>query len=192
MLFQFKIQLKNIHQPTVWRRVTVPSHFSFTKFHRVIQAAFGWYDCHLFQFSPGGYGSSPIISIPDPDIDRMQQDNRQPLHSTKTKLADIFTVEKQKFKYIYDFGDDWIHEITLEKIVEDESKAVACLAGKGACPPEDCGGPWGFASLKKILTDPTHPEYAETREWLGLEQDEEWNAAEFNLEEVQANVRIIK
>ena len=192
MFFQFKIQLKRITQPTVWRRVTVPGHFSFTKFHRVIQAAFGWEDYHLFQFSPKGYGSSPIISIPDPDFDTMGRNDRQRLHATKTTLTEIFTAEKQKFTYIYDFGDDWIHEITLEKIAVDASLSCTCLAGKGACPPEDCGGPWGYAGLKEIVENPKDAEYEEMREWMGLEPGEEWKPEDFDLADAQARVKKIK
>jgi len=192
MFFQFKIQLKRITQPTVWRRVTVPGHFSFTKFHRVIQAAFGWEDYHLFQFSPKGYGSSPIISIPDPDFDNMGRNDRQRLHATKTTLTEIFTAEKQKFTYIYDFGDDWIHEITLEKIAVDASLSCTCLAGKGACPPEDCGGPWGYAGLKEIVENPKDAEYEEMREWMGLEPGEEWKPEDFDLADAQAKTKQIK
>ena len=93
MLFQFKIQLKDIHGPTVWRRVTVPGIFSFYKFHRVIQAAFGWADYHLFQFSPRGYGSSPVISLPDPDDD---MSDFETLNAKKIKLQDIFYGRKTK------------------------------------------------------------------------------------------------
>ncbi len=189
MLFQFKIQLKRITQPTVWRRIVVPGHFSFTKFHRVIQAAFGWKDYHLFQFSPKGYGSSPLISIPDPEFDYMERNDRQKLHATKTTLTEIFTAEKQKFIYIYDFGDDWIHEITLEKITGDASLSCTCLAGKGACPPEDCGGPWGYAGLKEIVENPKDAEYEEMREWMGLEPGEEWKPEDFDLADAQARVR---
>ncbi len=192
MLFQFKIQIKRISQPTVWRRVTVPGHFSFTKFHRVIQAAFGWEDCHLFQFSPGGYSSSPVISIPDPDFVNMGRNDRQRLHATKTTLTEIFTAEKQKFTYIYDFGDDWIHEITLEKIAVDASLSCTCLAGKGACPPEDCGGPWGYAGLKEIVENPEDAEYEEMREWMGLEPGDEWKPEDFDLADAQARVKKIK
>lgn len=192
MLFQFKIQLAGIAHPPVWRRVTVPDQFSFTKFHQVIQAAFGWYNCHLFQFSPGGYGSSPDISIPDPFDDFMEGDNLQRLHATKTKLAEIFTKEGQKFTYIYDFGDDWKHTIALEKITDAASRTAACTGGKGACPPEDCGGPWGYAALKEIITNPKHGEFEEMREWMGLEPDEHWSAGDFDLAKVQARVKQIK
>lgn len=184
MAFQFKIQLKNVSGPTVWRRLVIPEKFSFDRFHRVIQEAFGWDDYHLFSFSPTGYNSAPFISIPDPEWDM-----EETLDCKKTKLNEIFTHEKQKFTYIYDFGDDWAHTITLEKITEDKPLRADCLTGKGACPPEDCGGPWGYADLKEILNDPKNPEHEEMKEWLGLAEDENWDAGYFDLEAAREAVR---
>ena len=191
MLFRFKIQLKHITHPPVWRNVTVPAQFSFAKFHLLIQAAFGWQNYHLFQFSPKGYGSSPTISIPNPDDDFFFSAIEE-LNAAKIKLSDIFTKEKQKFTYIYDFGDDWIHEITLEKITNDTALVAACIAGKGACPPEDCGGPWGYMQLKEVLADPRHPEHEEMKEWLGLNEDEAWEAEEFDLEATNKIVKRVR
>jgi hypothetical protein len=192
MLYQFKIQLKDITHPPVWRRVVVPANFSFAKFHKVIQAAFGWWDYHLYQFSPKGWASEPVIGVPDPTGFESPFDEMKKLNSAKTKLSGIFTTEKQKYTYIYDFGDNWLHEITLEKITHDTQATASCIAGKGACPPEDCGGWPGYERLKEILADPTDPEYEEMKEWLGLEEEEAWDAAAFDLEEAQAAVRKIK
>ncbi len=187
MTFQFKIQLKNISDPTVWRRVKVPAQFSFLRFHLVIQSAFGWDNYHLFQFSPSGYGSYPTIAEPHSEND----DYYEITDAKKTKLSQLFTKEKQTFTYIYDFGDDWKHKITLEKIILDKTTSADCIAGKGSCPPEDCGGPWGYVSLLEILNDPANPQYADMKEWLGLEDDEEWNRTDFDLEETRAIVRLV-
>jgi hypothetical protein len=184
MAFQFKIQLKNISDPPVWRRLLVPEQFTFLRFHKVIQVAFGWDDYHLFQFSPKGYGSFPITNIPSPEDDFMFR-NEKPLDARKSKLADIFTVPKQKFIYIYDFGDDWKHEIILEKIADEKLLRAFVIAGGGACPPEDCGGPWGYAELKMILDDPKHPEHFEMKEWLGLTKKQKWDADAFDLEKTK-------
>jgi len=99
-------------------------------------------------------------------------------------LKDIFKTENQKYTYIYDFGDDWVHSIILEKISDDKIKQSKCLAGKGFCPPEDCGGPWGYERIKDVLANPDHEEYQDTREWLGLEDDDDdvFNPNEFDLE----------
>src|ERR1700730_10587553 len=117
MAFQFKIQINNITDPPVWRRLLVPEQITFLRMHLVIQAAFGWEDYHMFQFSPKGYASEPIIGIPSED-DFNYPDFKK-FDAKKVKLSEIFTVPKQKFTYIYDFGDDWKHQVTLEKITPE-------------------------------------------------------------------------
>jgi hypothetical protein len=187
MTFQFKIQLKNISKPAVWRRVLVPAQFSFQRFHMVTQEAFGWENCHMFQFSPNGFGSHPIIKEPFEDCDL----GYEFLDAGTTKLDDIFKKEGQKFTYIYDFGDGWEHIITVEKITANKIAVADCTAGKGSCPPEDCGGAWGYMNLLEILKDPANPEHEEMKNWLGLADDEDWDADGFNLEETSAMVRIV-
>jgi hypothetical protein len=110
----------------------------------------------------------------------------------KTKLNKVFTHEKQTFNYLYDFGDDWSHKITIEKLAPDDIKCPFCMAGKGACPPEDCGGPWGYENLKAIMSDSKHEEYEDMKEWLGLDKDEDWDANYFNLEEVNEMLKYYK
>lgn len=179
MTFQFKIQIAEISKPTVWRRILVPADFTFDDFHSIIQISFGWDFAHLYQFSPQIYAGNPVIALNDED---MEND----LDASKTKLKKIFTTEKQTFTYIYDFGDDWIHNITLEKILTEKTKVPKCLKGQGKCPPEDCGGIWGYYNLLEIISDPKHEEYTEMREWLGMENDEIWDVNEFYLDEVNA------
>lgn len=74
--------------------------------------------------------------------------------------------------YIYDFGDSWEHKITLELISEVQTKFPVCIAGKGKCPLEDCGGAWAYQDLKGTLNDPDHPDHKEYRDWLGLEDED--------------------
>jgi hypothetical protein len=183
MTFQFKIQLRDIDNPKVWRQVLVPAHFTFYTFHLVIQQAFGWENYHMFQFSPKGYASSPEIGIPNPGMDVEVQDAK------KVKVKDIFTKAKQKFTYIYDFGDDWMHDLLLEKITDENLLKAACIAGEGHCPPEDCGGPWGYEELKEVLNNPDHPEHAERKEWLGLKKNQKWDAVAFDLKKTNLQVQ---
>lgn len=114
------------------------------------------------------------------------------MNAKSTKLSKVFTASKQTFTYIYDFGDDWIHQITVEKIVPDEIKKPVCLAGKGTCPPEDCGGAWGYENLKVILADPNHEEHQEMKEWLCMEDDEEWETNDFDLDETNEMLKDFK
>ena len=86
---------------------------------------------------------------------------------SKVKLSDLISSIEQKLEYEYDFGDGWEHEILLEKIINDyDSKHPVCLTGKRACPPEDCGGPYGYEDMLKIMADPGHEQYEEYVEWL--------------------------
>lgn len=188
MTYQFKIQLKGIAKPPVWRRILIADNYNFYDFHIAIQVAFGWGNAHLYQFSPSGYGSYPLIKdtmeddFEDPFFNPSGADN---MDAEETDLSDIFHSEKQKYTYIYDFGDDWIHQITLEKILDEIHMFPELIAGKGQCPPEDCGGPWGYENLKQILADPKDPEYKMMTEWLGMEKGELWDANKFDLKKIQ-------
>lgn len=188
MVLQLKIQIQGISKPPVWRKVLVPTQFSFDKLHQVIQAAFGWYDYHLYSFSPTGYGSSPEIGLPDDE----GWSDEEILNSKKVKLAEIFKVKGQRFTYIYDFGDNWVHKITIEDVLDQKATKAQLISGKGACPPEDCGGVWGYQNLVEVMGNPNHPEYGEMREWLGFDDDETWDVHEFNLEIAQENVSAIR
>ena len=180
MAFQFRIQIKDVQKPPVWRKVIVPESFTFEQFHRVIQEAFGWGNYHLFQFSPSGYGSEPVIAIPSDD-----DWEKTALNASDTKLSSVFNTENQKYTYIYDFGDDWEHTILLENILPEKTEKASCLTGKGACPPEDCGGPWGYERLKEILKDPKHKEYKEIKEWIGIEDvKDKFHPEKFDIEYV--------
>ena len=177
MAFEFKIQLQGVSNPPVWRRLKISEKFSFEQMHIAIQNTFGWTNSHLHLFSPEGFDSSPQIGMPYEDSEE------EILDSGKIIMKDIFKNEKQTFIYIYDFGDTWTHMITLEKITTEKIKTPSCIGGKGKCPPEDCGGHWGYKDFLQILSNPKHPEYQSTRYWAGLEDGEEWNAKEFDLKE---------
>lgn len=183
MAFLFKVQIKGVTKPPVWRRLLIPEHYNFHQFHEVIQAAFEWWDCHLYQFSPTAFGSYPQIGVPDPDFDNDMID------SSKIPLKAIFTVPGKKFTYVYDFGDNWEHQLTLEAITDAKLLRPDCVEGKGRRPPEDCGGVGGYSYLREVLKDRSHPEYEDMRQWLGLEGDETWNPNAFNLEECREAVR---
>jgi hypothetical protein len=186
--FEFLIQLKDVSEPEVWRKLTVPSYFTFRELHDIIQVAFGWRMSHLFQFSENGFRSQQSITEIDEDFDL---GDATKLDAKAILLSDVFMKVNQKFIYIYDFGDNWEHEIVLERIIPEISAQPVLLDGKGTCPPEDCGGPWAFQDFKQILADKKHPEYEEYLSWLGLEGNEEWNADAFDLEEAQSIIEDI-
>jgi len=172
--YQIKVQLCGVTKPPVWRRLQVPADLSLDQLHEVIQAAMGWHNCHMHVFSDGWgeYGR--------PDRELGHQDER------KAQLSHLLTSVGDKIGYSYDFGDEWLHDITLEKIFPAGVGVTraACTAGKGACPPEDCGGVWGYEELKATLADPDAEEHADMLEWLGLASGDDFNPKEFSAEEV--------
>ncbi len=109
---------------------------------------------------------------------------------SETRLSDFFRRKGERFIYIYDFGDNWTHQIKLEKILPEEINRPALLDGEGQCPPEDCGGYPGYERLKAVMADPLHPEHAGMKEWLELDEDETWDPNAFDLQEVQEELSI--
>lgn len=186
MLIQLKIQINGLSNPPVWRRLMVPDNFTFSRFHQVIQAAFGWEDYHLYLFSPKGYGSKPLIKLEDEEWE-----DEEPKNAETVKLSEYLNKKGKKFTYIYDFGDDWIHSIQVEKLIDQQGIRAELVDGQGACPPEDCGGFWGYASLLEALADPKHEMHEEMLDWLGLEKGEDWYANSFDLETAKSHVATI-
>ncbi len=164
-VFQLKVTLQGI-KPPVWRRVLVDGASTLDQVHEVIQAAFGWWNYHLHEFEVGDarYG------VPDEDYNPEYDFGPPTIDEGQVRL-DSVAGEGSKLDYTYDFGDDWRHRIVVEKVLAADDGAPvtvpACVDGRRACPPEDCGGPWGYEELLAIFADPSHPEHAERREWLG-------------------------
>jgi len=166
-IYQLKVTLKE-SKPSIWRQFQVPSNITLHRLHLIIQSVMGWTNSHLYRFEIGGVQ----YSVPDPEDDF----NR--LHfvdSRKTQLGKVVPADKAMFAYEYDFGDSWEHQVLVEKIIppEPSTQYPVCLAGKRACPPEDCGGISGYDELLEIIRDPTHEEYDGMMEWLGGSFDPE-------------------
>lgn len=144
--YQFKVKLRGATKPPVWRRVLVPADFTFSGLHAVIQEAFGWWNEHLYCFGNTPYRRQLTIAEPNED------DWEEPDYNAREFTVGEFFGEgtgAQNLCYVYDFGDDWIHDITLEQVIDRESSHATCTAGKGACPEEDCGGVWGYEEMKE-------------------------------------------
>jgi hypothetical protein len=153
---QLKITLTGI-KPPIWRRILVTPEIKLNKLHDVLQIVMGWTNSHLHQFE------TPLGYVADPDFDLEEAES-----SKKTTLQSVLSGPKSHIRYEYDFGDGWDHQILLEKVVElDEPVFARCLTGARACPPEDCGGFWGYDNLLEVLKNPKHPEYKEMSEWIG-------------------------
>lgn len=161
-IYQLKITLKG-SKPLIWRTFQVRSDIKLNTLHDTIQIVMGWDDYHLHQFiiNEKNYG------IQDPDFGDDIIDENQ------IKLDSIINEEKQTLNYQYDFGDSWDHIITVQKIMNPE-KGVSypmCIDGKLACPPEDCGGIWGYHDLLEILNNPNDPEHKDMVVWTGGDFD---------------------
>jgi hypothetical protein len=186
--FQFKIE---IHQsnPKIWRRIIVPSEYTFYKFHLAIQGAFGWGNYHLFQFSENGFLDKVSYA------ELLEESNDDPEFVTKdarrTKIKKVF-VKHKHFKYIYDMGDKWEHNIKFEEVVEREIERPYCSEGGGACPPEDSGGLGGYAAIVESLNTPGHPEREEFIEWLGLLPREKWDVNFCSVREVNKRLCLLE
>lgn len=177
-IYQIKITLQH-SKPPIWRRLLVSSDMTLGRLHHTIQAAMDWTDSHLHQFIVGGvyYGE------PSPEDWQEIKDER------RVRLSRLVTGEKFKFIYEYDFGDDWLHAIVIEKILppDPDQKLPVCLKGKRACPPEDVGGMWGYADFLEAIKDPENEEHDSWLEWVGGEFDPE----AFNLDQVNARLRML-
>lgn len=145
--YQFKIKLRGISKPPVWRRVLVPANFTFSGFHAVIQEAFGWWNEHLYCFGDKPYSRMLTIA----EIHEDDWGDAPDYDARKFTVGELFSYGGiiKKFCYVYDFGDDWIHDITLEKVFDEYSDHATCIKGKGACPEEDCGGVWEYEDMKE-------------------------------------------
>jgi hypothetical protein len=156
-IIQLKIILKGT-RPEVWRRLQVPANFTMRKVHEALNAAMGWECSHLHSFHIGGK------TIGNTEFDDMGE----MLNDKKVHLMDVVNKTK-KFEYNYDFGDGWQHDVVVEKTLKPgpNEKYPICLDGKNACPPEDCGGIWGFEEFKQAVADPKHPQHSEMLEWYG-------------------------
>ena len=192
MTLTLKIQLRGITNPPVWRRIEIPDNLSFESLHTTIQKAFGWEDYHLYQFQQRLYDHGWSIT------DTSRNDDlgfRMPPIDSRSTLVGDFLREKslKKLVYVYDFGDDWVHDITIGRINEEaELDHPVCHAGKGACPPEDCGGPWGYQKLKQLLTEtPDSEEAKDYMEWLGLEDVKEFDPNYFSLNAINSMLQMV-
>ena len=161
LLYQTKVTLVG-SKPPIWRRLIVKDNIRLDQLHFVLQVSMGWFDYHLHQYIVG----DSCIGIPDLDFEMDMIDER------KIYLYDLVSNPKDNFIYEYDFGDGWNHKIVLEKTLPlDFSKSPIVIKGKQACPPEDCGGIWGYSDFLEAIQNPKHEEHESMLEWVGGEFD---------------------
>jgi hypothetical protein len=176
-------------EPPVWRRLVVPVHFTLAQLHRILQAAFGWTDSHLHQFKIGGlhYGDAELM-----DAERIDELEPRTFDAMRVRLKDfsLYGGETVTFTYIYDFGDNWVHRVTLEKVLvaRPAPKNASCIEGARCGPPEDVGGPHGYLKFLRVLLTPGADEMEEQQDlkrWIGGKFDPE----RFDLAKTEKAVR---
>lgn len=173
-------------KPPVWRLLQVPGDARLDWLHAVLQVAIGWTNSHLHMFRVGAGIYSSTAN------DFFQSGGApETFDERKFTLRQIAPSEQNSFLYEYDFGDSWMHEITVDKILPPDPAAATtalCLDGARACPPEDCGGVWGYGELLKILKNRKHPEHQSMKDWLGRPHD----AAAFDAGKINLWLRKLK
>jgi hypothetical protein len=166
-ILQLRVELLHI-EPPIWRRLQVPGDYTFWDLHVAIQSAFAWSDTHLHEFRPWDeQGTHPCFGMP---LDKFEDD--PPLPGWEHRVSDVLTSTNPRMEYEYDFGDGWLHLVTLEEILEEAPgrKYPRCTAGERSAPPDDCGGPHGYESLLETLSDPEDPEYAASHAWAASQK----------------------
>lgn len=178
--YKLKVKLLNISKPPIWRDVLVAQDSTFEDLHHIIQIAMGWESCHLHQFIVGNRKNGIYIGVDQFDMGMDMLDH------TQIHIDQYLKKKKDKCWYEYDFGDGWEHEIMLVDIVEipKEQPVPFVIKGKGACPPEDCGGPWGYQELKEIINNPKAEDYEEMMEWVG----EDFDPSYFDLDQANSHL----
>lgn len=179
-MHHLRIVLKHV-APKVVREFLVPSDVRLDRLHDVIQIVMGWTDSHMHEFVVGGLREGLRYGPAGYELGIFGD---APADERKATLQQIAGAKGAKFLYSYDFGDDWLHEVAVKAIIEpiEATTAPVCLKATGACPPEDCGGPWGYTGLLEVLRDPKHEDHGGMREWVG----EEWNPEFYDINEVNA------
>jgi hypothetical protein len=180
-VYQLKVSLRGA-KPPIWRRLLVPADISLARLHATILAAFGWHGghMHVFETAYGDFGGA----------DR-ELGHRADVAVT---LEQVAPQVKDKIRYTYDFGDDWVHDIVVEKVLDpDPSTAYPrCTGGKRAAPPDDCGGIWGYEELVEVLADPAHPQHEERLQWLGLAEASQFTPDAFDVETVNCRLGALR
>jgi Plasmid pRiA4b ORF-3-like protein len=166
--YQLRIELRHF-KPAIYRDVLVDPATTLPKLHKLIQAAMGWDDVHLHGFALPLKGESywrvpSMRRFEKPNLDGWGEPAQ---NESRFKLQDLLHAPKDKLLYLYDFGDDWEHVITLKAVVEADVPLPHLQKAQNACPPEDCGGPPGAEYWASVWHDKAHAEHDVALEMFG-------------------------
>lgn len=175
-VLQLNVTLDNF-EPPIWRRFLVRANAKLSKLHFVLQEVMGWEDCHLHQFEIGRKKYGP------PEAESGEKE----IDESSAALCDVLR-EGMTFHYRYDFGDSWSHTVEVEKVMRPEKgrRYPVCLEGARPCPPEDCGGVYGYEEFLAAINDPDHERHEELLDWIG---DEPWDPELFDQDYVNRRLK---
>ena len=156
LVYQLKVVLRDC-SPLIWRRLLVPGETTIAQLHTILQTVMGWEDLHLHRFRIHGkeygvYHEGGIVFADDPH---------------QVRLAAFKLRRGERFVYEYDLSDFWQHDLYLEQVLPCDPRKhyPVCPAGAGDCPPEECGGPWGYQRRRQERS--AWPELLQARKDLG-------------------------
>ncbi len=178
-IYELKVTLCHI-KPPIWRLLQVPGSITLAQLHDVIQIAMGWDNSHLHCFETADATYKPSYAMgEEPEYDDEGTE--------RTRLESVAPSVKCKFKYTYDFGDNWEHDVVVRRIDQAATGEVVhpfCLGGKRACPPDDIGGVPGFYYFLEAMSDPTHEGHEQMKEWVR----EGWDPEYLDLQAINAQL----
>lgn len=178
-------------QPPIWRRLDLASDLTLDRVHAIIMAAMGWYDSHLHAFVMGpaerDWAVQPFATAYDVDFGESEEDA---IPEADVRLDQVLARPGDRLFHDYDFGDGWEHVIELEKVITDrpaDAPEAVCVAGRRACPPEDCGGLGGFDEILALFSSADSLDREEREsllEWL----PDGYDPAHFDVAEVNEDL----
>ncbi|MCH1640860.1 plasmid pRiA4b ORF-3 family protein [Paenibacillus timonensis] len=167
MVYRCRIEVNEV-TPKIWREFQFHPDVTFHQLHKIVQAVMGWENRHLYEFHVNGQ----VIGLPDPTFADME--DREVWNARRETVKKHVHEENSDFTYVYDFGDDWQHTVTLINIDSTTTDpAPLCLDGARSCPQEDAGGVWGHQHMMEVLLTPNHPEREHFIGWVREGYDHE-------------------
>ena len=166
-IIRLRIALREV-EPPIWRVLEVPSRITLIHLADAFLVTMGWLGYHLYEYRIQGqaYG--------DPDPDFVYERDIKDLR--RIRLDSVVPSAGDTFEFLYDFGDGWAHDVVVEAVAPPEPRVhyPRVIAGERACPPEDVGGPYGYADFLAAIGDPSSGSHEEMLDWVGGEFDPEW------------------
>ena len=155
------IELRDL-EPKIWRRVDVPLSSTLAALNDIIQVSFHWQDDHLYEFVVG----ERVYGVP---TDEDEFYDRKVYKASAIRLKTLVERGVDRFLYVYDFGDNWHHDVIVEEVRDGDrdTEYPSLVDGARRCPPEDVGGTDGFKEFLEAVLDATHEEHDRMTAWYG-------------------------